>query len=402
MTYNSIASAPATITVVPSALGLDTYYGSGTGLGVATDLSYNVFNYNNSAKPGQSIVLWGSGLGADTADSDTTVTGTPHAVNVPLTIYIGGIAVTPAYAGSSGYPGLNQINVTIPSTVAPGCGVSVAAVSGNVVNIVTLPVAAGGGVCVDPATGETGTQILALGGKTNYNSGALFILQSTSSGQLLSEAAGIFENYQGTQSASGYDIVSLGSCIINSSTLNATSIYTTTGLDAGTITVTGSAGTQTLTTVPSLAGFYAAQLPNGFIPSTGGSYTFNGTGGKDVGSIATSVSYTNPLVWTNSSSITAVNRANGQNITWSGGAPGSFVYMGGSSSSSTATASFTCYAPVSAGSFTVPSYILLALPAGNGTLGITNETTPVSFTASGLDYGYVFAGVTFSISPTYN
>lgn len=404
VTYNNVASAPATITVVASALGLDTYYGAGTGLGVATDLSYNVFNYNSSASPGQSIILWGSGLGADTADSDTTVTTTPHAVNVPLTVYIGGIAVTPAYAGSSGYPGLNQINVTIPSSVAPGCAVSIVGVSGSIVsNIVTLPIAAGGGVCTDPATGQTGTQILSLGSKANYNSGALLISQGIITGQPeISSAIGVFDHYQGTQSASGYNLVSIGSCIVNSSTVGATSTYTTTGLDAGTITVTGPAGSQTLSPIPSLAGFYEAQLPSGFIPTTGGSYTFNGTGGKDVGSFSVSVSYTNPLVWTNSGSITAVTRANGQNVTWSGGAPGSFVYLGGTSSSATATASFTCYAPVSAQSFTIPSYILLALPAGSGTLGITNETTPVSFPASGLDYGYAAGIVTFSISPTYN
>jgi len=401
VTYNNVASVPGKITVVTSALGLDTYYGTGSGLGVATNPTTGaLYNYNNSIPPGTTVVLWGSGLGS-TGDSDSTNTSTPHAASNPPTFYIGGIATTALYAGRSVYPGVDQINITIPSAVSPGCAVSVVAVSGIYIsNVVTLPV--GSGVCSDSATGVTGTQLLTLGGKTNYNSGALFISQSTSSNQTFSGADGIFENYQGSQSASGYGIVSLGSCIINSSDLNALPVFTSTGLDAGTITVTGPAGTQTMNTIPTFAGEYAAQLPSGFIPANGGTFTFKGTGGANVGAFTTSVSYTNPLVWTNSSSITTVNRAGGQNITWTGGAPGSYVYIGGTSSSSTATASFTCYAPVSGGSFTVPSYILLALPAGMGTLGVTNNTTPVSFSASGLDYGVAFGGISFSITPTYN
>lgn len=399
--YNG-GSASASITVVTTALGLDTYYGTGTGLGAATDLNYNVFNYTNSAKPGQNIVLWGSGLGADTADSDTTVTTSPHAVSVPLTIYVGGIAVTPSYAGSSGYPGLNQINITIPSNVAPGCGVSVVAVSGNIAsNTVTLPIAAGGGVCSDPTTGITGTTLGNLTGKSNYNSGVLFVFQETSPTQSEGVAFGEFQNVVTTASSTVSGVTSLGSCTLSSQATGSGS-SSTTGLDAGTITVTGPTGTQTLTTFPQLPGGYEVQLPSGFIPTSGGSYTFNGSGGSQVGKFSVSVSYANPLVWTNSSTITAVNRASGQTVTWTGGASGSYVYIGGTSSSSTASASFVCYAQASAGSFTVPSYVLLAMPAGNGTLSLENITTPVSFTASGLDYGTAFAGVSVSISPNYN
>ena len=80
VTYNGTTSAAAPITVLQSALGFDTYTGSGSGLGVATDpVTGSLFFYNQSAKPGQTIVLWGSGLGANPADSDTVATATPHA-----------------------------------------------------------------------------------------------------------------------------------------------------------------------------------------------------------------------------------------------------------------------------------------------------------------------------------
>ena len=402
LTYNN-ATVSSPITVLTSALGLDTYYGTGDGLGVATDaLTGALFNYTNSIPPGTTVVLWGSGLG-NTGDSDTMNTSTPHAVANAPTFYIGGMQVTPLYAGRSVYPGVNQINLTIPSGVAPGCGVSVVAVSGNIVsNTVTLPVAVGGGVCTDAVTGANGNTITNLAGKSNYNSGSLFILQATSPGHVDSAAEAMFQNVQTATSANVSGITSIGSCTVSTGLNGGSS--TSTGLDAGTISVTGPTGTQTLQSFPQIPGGYFAQLPSGFIPASGGSYTFNGTGGSQVGSFTASVSYTNPMVWTNSGSISAVTRAAGQTVNWSGGASGSYVWIVGSSSSGTASASFVCYAPQSALTFTVPSYVLLALPpsSSTGSLGLENVTAPVSFSASGLDYGLAFAGVSSSISPSYN
>jgi uncharacterized protein (TIGR03437 family) len=420
VSYGGATSNSATITVVTSALGLDTYYGSGSGLGVATDASsYALITYTNSAKPGENLVLWGSGLGADTADSDVSYTLTPHAVNVPITVYIGGIAVTPTYAGSSGYPGLNQINVTVPSSVASGCGISVVVVSGNgaaavVSNTIALPIGANGGVCTDSVLGYNGTQLTTtttLSG--TYDFGSLGILQTTTpvvgtAGGLQTIADGIFEQVTYSASSTTGSVLSLGSCAVSVAVLTTTTtIPTIVGLDAGTVTITGPTGTQTLTneTIPTLtgpSGIYELQPPNSFFPPTGGSFTFAGTGGKNVGAFTASISYTSPLVWTNMSSIPSVTRSSGQLISWTGGAPNSYVIMSGSSSNSTASASFTCYAPASAGQFTVPSYVLLALPTStNGSLLVENAVTS-TFTASGITNGSLVAGVSFSISPAYN
>ncbi|MGH9353783.1 MAG: hypothetical protein ACRD2G_16745, partial [Terriglobia bacterium] len=165
VTYNGATSAPAPIQVVPSAVGLNYYY---TNSGVATDaVSYALLTYNNSGSPGEIITLWATGLGADPADSDTTLTGTPHSVNTPLQIYIGGLPATILYQGASTFPGVNQINVTIPDQVSTGCWVPVAAVTGTVVsNVVTLPINPGGGACVDSLSGLAGNQIAPSGGQT--------------------------------------------------------------------------------------------------------------------------------------------------------------------------------------------------------------------------------------------
>jgi len=387
-------SASAPITVVPSALGFDTLYGSGTGLAVATNNSTGaVFNYTTSAAPGQTIVLWSSGLGADTADSDTTFTSNPHAVSVPLTVYIEGIQAVVVYAGSSGYPGLNQVNVTIPAGVSPGCGVSVVAVGGsNVSNTVTIPVNPGGGVCADPVLGATGTQILNLGGKTTYNSGSVELDQATVGSTVRNIATGNFVSQQGSQAASGVGYVSLGNCVVTPQTGGA-STFTPTQLDAGTLSVTGPLGTQTL---KDNSGTYAVSLPAGFIPALGGTFTFNATGGTtpgaSVGAFSASLNFSAPLVWSNMSSITAVNRAQGQTISWTGGLSNSFVIIEGGStdSASQVSVTFICFAAASAGQITIPGYILDAMPAGTGSLEVGGETARGSFSASGLDQGNVF------------
>ncbi len=399
-------SASAPITVLQSALGFDTLYGSGTGLGVATpNGSATPYNYNNSASPGDLIVLWGSGLGGNTADSDTVFTSTPNKVNVPLTIYIGGVQANILYQGDSGYPGVNQIDVTVPLNVQPGCGVAVVANSGGIVsNTITLPVNPGGGACSDSALGVNGSQLLTLGGKATYRSGSVTLIQETSNGVTQSVAEGDFETQQGSDSASGVGFVSVGNCIVQPST-DTSSNFVPTALDAGTLTITGAAGSQTVT--ERSVGTYSLRLPVGFVPAAGGTFTFAASGGTtpgaSVGAFSATLNFNTPLVWSNMSSIAVINRGQGQNITWTGGSTGSFVIIQGSSDSGVDVGvGFTCFAPVSSGQFLIPSYVLAALPAGAGSLQVGSETAIQTFSASGLDYGDTLGLSGASINIPYN
>jgi hypothetical protein len=213
----------------------------------------------------------------------------------------------------------------------------------------------------------------------------------------------------GPEATNGGGLTSLGNCYAAQSIIGSTQVsgVTTTGLDAGTISVQGPSGTQPVPAIASDPGAYAATLPTGFVPSSGGSFVFTGSGGKDVGPFTATINYSNPIVWTNMNSISLVNRSQGVTVTWTGGAPNSYVLIsGGSSSPETPStpvfgAGFFCYAPVSAGQFTVPSYILLQMPIGTGSLALENATTSVPFSASGLTYGYGFAAFYSSISPSY-
>jgi uncharacterized protein (TIGR03437 family) len=162
VTYNAMTSAPATFQVVPSALGFATMSENGIGEMIATDANYNLISPTNSAATSQIITLWGSGLGADIAVSDTTYVGPHQITNIPLTVYVGGSPLQVVWAGRSGYPGLDQINVQLPAQSSPewdpvfigGCAAQLIAASGsnNVPsNTVTLPVGSAGGACIPPS-----------------------------------------------------------------------------------------------------------------------------------------------------------------------------------------------------------------------------------------------------------
>lgn len=89
-------------------------------------------------------------------------------------------------------------------------------------------------------------------------------------------------------------------------------------------------------------------------------------------------------------------------MTWSGGAPGSWVTIFGSSVGSGGIGGYTCILPVDAGQFTVPSYILLGLPAGSGTTEVANTTNFTSFSATGIDVGTAYGEVSIRVQSTYN
>ncbi|HTQ54887.1 MAG TPA: hypothetical protein VMI94_10525 [Bryobacteraceae bacterium] len=410
VTYKGTPSNAFPIQVVPSAMGLDTYYGTGSGLIVATSPTTGaLYNYTNSATPGETIVMWGSGLGADAADSDSVYTTTPHAVNVPLQIYFGGVAGTVLYRGSSGFPGLNQINVTIPKSVSTGCGISVVAVTGTGAaavssNFGTLAISANGGECSDEIYGSNGSLFGSLSGKATVKYGNIFVGQFTAPGtggsaETQNFASASFESVSGASFDASTSTISLGGCIVNLTASGAS--ITTTGLDAGSLSVMGPAGTYDLQSATK--GTYVALLPAGAITSAGGTFTFAGTGGADVGSFSAAVALPNPVLdWTNQSSDATINRGQGVGVTWTGGASDSYVVISGSSTATGGSVgSFVCLAPQSALQFNVPSYVTSTLPAGNGDLFVENSSVFTTFSAPNLDYGFAIGATGTTINVTY-
>lgn len=404
VTYNNVASNAAAIVVVPAALGINTFY---TNSGVATDAATGaLLTYTNSGTPGENIVLWTTGLGADPADSDTTYTTTPHAVGTPLQIYIGGIPATILYQGSAGYPGVNQINITIPASAPNGCWISLAAVAGGVLsNIATLPINSGGGACFDPVNGLSGSQIAPPGQQT-LRTGLVALSQSTSAKDVVStNTDAAFESYTGVFGP--VNSVSPGGCIVQALTTTP-GFGAITGLDPGSIGLTGPNGISvTMANQVGIKGAFFADLASGAIPQSGGTFTFTGTGGADVGSFTSTLTFTNPLLsWTNRSAAATIDRSKDFTVNWTGGNPGSYVFVTGSagiaatSTNPLVTVGITCLANADDGHFTVPSYILSAMPPGAGGVQVQNDIYG-KLLAKGIDIGTAQGEVAISAASTY-
>jgi uncharacterized protein (TIGR03437 family) len=401
--YRGATSPAFPIQVVAHAPGINTYYAN---TGVATDAgSGALLTFTNAATPGETITLWTTGLGANPAASDTTFTAGAHDVDTPVQVYLGGLAANVLYGGTAGYPGVSQINLTIPDAVPTGCWVSMAVVAGGIIsNVATLPIHAGGGACLDEATGLAGNQIAPGGGQT-IRGGTVTILKTndpTGKGdrQISYVADAAFEKYTGVYQPP-YSL-SPGGCLVKYPD-QTVPIPAITGLDPGSISLTGPGGLSVKLSVLGNKGSLYALLPANAIPDSGGTFTFTGMGGADVGPFTSTITLNPLLTWTNPSVVASVDRSQGVTVKWSGGNPGSLVYITGASGVGERQISvgFTCLARADDGQFTIPPHILLALPPGKGSIGLQNQVS-VPLPASGLDVAGAIADVEFSEDGMFN
>jgi len=269
VTYNNIASFPATIHVVASAYGMSTFNGN---TAVATDaVTGALLTQTNAGMPGEIIILWGTGLGADPLDSDTTSNGSQNPINVQVQAYFGGVQATNiAYVGGSIYPGVHVIGLTIPAGVPNGCFVPIAITVGGVTsNLPMLPIMDNGGVCSDKWSGYTGSQLSQVAGQQNVHVGLVYLVQSTTPGNAPANVALATFNQQSGVGFAGMPAPSPGGCIIGQTSFNGI-VTPTTYLDPGTLSITPPGGTAIpVPPNPSLPGFFFASLPSGTIPANG-------------------------------------------------------------------------------------------------------------------------------------
>lgn len=414
VTYNGQTSS-GTAQVVPASFGIVSVNSAGSGPGIITNSAYSVIGYNTAAHPGDTLIIWGTGLGA-ISGSDANPPPVGNVGSAPPPVYVGGTTVTPSYYGRSGCcSGEDQIVFQVPNVT--GCSVPVAVqTAGGTSNFVSLAIApAGSNTCSDP-NGLTASQLTTFGTNGAASIGGIVYqtYNDTSPGFNLlggggtevstgTREIGTFEKYQFTNLTSIAPVLNAGACTVYTFTGTspiAPGVLANMGLDAGTpITITDGNEKGQMNESSSSKGSYSAPY---LLPS--GSATFTAPGGASVGNFSVVLPIVSEsLNWTNENSIGTITRSNGVQVTWSGADPSGTVQItgysvGGSSSSSAAGAGFTCTAPGSANQFTVPSMVLEFLPASanfsssilaipTGALGISSSGTPVSFSASGLDIG---------------
>ena len=410
------ASAGSPIKIVPSVFGFGTWSGA---MAIVTDnATGSLIKTSNSAQPGETIVFWGSGVGANTKNTDVGRPTNFDNLSGITALYIGGQQVPMLYQGRSGYQGVDQIDVTLPANVPTGCAVSVAAMSGvglNTVvsNFVAIPIRAGGGVCQDPLSWISPVQIQALEQPGQYAKfGQLSIYQvatpnpAGAGAVMTGYASANFETIYGPDFA-GYQSVNLptlGSCMVtqSASATPSSPIYMT-GLRAGDISVQGPNGTRPLTATGT--GSYAANpLSGGFIPDSEATFTFTGTAGAEVGAFSAAAVVFERRPWSDAPSYGSIDRTQPLPITVLGSNSRDIIQIVGTAALAGGgfSAEFVCDA-VDTNSFTVPVAVLQAMPVGSGTLAVRSYAPPPQiFTATGLDFGFAVSYAEYRIDATYN
>ncbi len=437
VTYNGLSSAPAPAKVATSNFGIFNLAG-GWGPGIIqnyvspTELPLNTRSV--TARPGQIAVLLGTGLGPITGPDNQM----PPVGDLPIAIQVlvGGKPARKLYSGRMyGYAGVDMINFEVPLDAPSGCSVPVQVKAGNTYsNTVTMAIDTQNKPCSDPQ--NPFAALTAAGGRI----GSVFLLRLSALAALeagqppldLTADLGIavFEEVAASGGLGFNPLLSLppvGTCtgytgsidlggLLGGGTLPGASTLFARPLDAGpSIAVTGPQGNS----IPIVraesdtpTGLYLGLLGGSspleesplplFLGS--GKFRISGTGGADVGPFQGSIMIGTPVVWTNRDQITAVNRASGLNLTWSGGDASKLILIAGAATNTAtkAAAAFFCFVPSTPGQFTIPASTLGNLPEttsdpenalGLLLVGSVPAAGYPTFTANSLDLGLIFNAV---------
>jgi uncharacterized protein (TIGR03437 family) len=476
VTYNGQQSAPVPINVVASSFGTFTVNQAGSGPGVITDTSYNALTPFHTAKPGDYVLLWGTGLGP-AADPSTEQSAPPQQVNLcasgsscPVSVWVGGKSASVPYAGRASFTAEDQVVFIVPAGLG-GCYVPVAVVVGGVTsNFTTMPVDPNGADCSDTnGVGMSYISSLLNGGNGSATVGVIGLSSQlwnvnlgggdffpwdydTVSAQMGDFTIAPLELFQGFTQAP-----SVGSCTANTylgypPPVDPGLNYVT-NLDAGSaLSIAGPASStvqpvpQVITAGGSLGGYFG--VVGGIPPKDGvtnfdswpsppffwlstangdgtytvgsiasGNYTVTGLGGKDIGpftgtinvsAAAASFQWSNSDQFANQNNLPQFSRQTPLTITWTGGDPSVFmdILLIGSTTEEVSPSVITpepavqveCVVPSAAGTFTVPTYVLQALPVGYSGVSMTGAVLvgpisapeKISPPPSGLDVAYLY------------
>jgi uncharacterized protein (TIGR03437 family) len=406
VTYNGQSSAPATVHVLQRAFGLFSLNQTGNGPGAIqnvnspTDLVVN--RVTHAAQPGQTVVLYGTGLGAVSGDETQGTFAGNIAQQLGLQIFVGGQAGNLAvYAGrSSCCAGVDQINFQLIHGIE-GCYVPVVVVLNNVSNFVTMSISSKGAVCSEQNIGLSLADLQTMVGNNSARIGNITLTRvdvAGPNGQQTRADSGVatFTNQSPTQfvEAPG-SLPSAGSCTVQLLNANAPPPPTTGDpIDAGSaLNLNGPAGAQQLL-LSSDGTSYSGQFGSAFLEP--GAFTLDdGNGGSSdtaVGPFQATLNTPAPFRWVDESTTSTIARTVPPRVTWSGGDPNSLVVILGLSLDPTIgfASIFTCAERISAGSFSIPTYVLSWMPANSSPTSLlaVSDLVQSKFSAPGLDAGY--------------
>ncbi|HEY6392094.1 MAG TPA: hypothetical protein VIX89_12495 [Bryobacteraceae bacterium] len=400
VTYNGKTSPPATITVVKSQLGIFTANAQGTGPAASqhgTDSSPILLT--TAAKPGETIVLYATGLGA-IAGADNVPPGAVQ-VGSNVVVTVAGKVVTPDYAGRSpAFPGLDQINFKIPTDVTTGCYVPAAVTaSGQVSQDFVLSIAATGSVCTHPL-GLTQSSLATLDSGGTVNVGLFQVLRAFLAifGGSIEGAGGLFDNVNSNGVFQMYNRIPvafgtapypapLNGCVaVDQSNTGSGFMAPDFSLIGGkeliadplAMSVTAPGGNDNI--LRQDTGGYLSVFTQPHPILGPGALSISGSGGVDVGAFNAKITLPENLDWTNRGNFSTVPQSD-LTIVWTGGnlsgsnpvltVFGNSTVVNAKDPSKSRAKSFYCAAPASAGRAVVPAAIRQQIPSSNASDGET-------------------------------
>jgi len=266
-------------------------------------------------------------------------------------------------------------------------------VSSGTISIIALRANPSGAITSAPVFFETGPPIITTGGGGNGATGNVVAggftvaqVSVTLTGQGTTRTSesigGGFSRYTQAEWEAPFSAPTFGPCTV----LNITgpNLGPDAYLDAGTITVSGPnlpSGTTLPVSNTKIGPSYIFMAATGTTLSNGGTYTISGSGGTQVGPFTASATLPQSFAVTNWDAITAINRANGLTVNWSGtGFDTVVIAATGQTTNETVTVS--CVVAANLGTFSIPQGALAMLsPTQIATLTVT-ATTPALGTAS--------------------
>lgn len=404
LTFNSRASQPWPVPVVQTDFGIFTRNSAGYGQAAAQTVltpsgAIQTLGLSSSVRPGEPIVLYGTGLGAIAGAPDDGPPGA-HRTAVPVEIVIGGKVVAPDYAGRSpAIAGLDQINFTAPNDLNAGCYVPVGVrANRRLSNVVSVPVTRAGRACEHPfGISNAALEKIDSGGSVVLTLALMERQSSSASGG--AEGAGIgfaemvadhveafVDPNPDPDDASGTP----GTCAALNNDPNRTIpmrprvVNRPRYLDAGnSVRLSGPSYATDLPRTPGSGyGANVAGLPG--LPASvlrAGPWTYAGPGGADIGSFRITVDLPEPLRWTNRQE--RIDPRAPLRIDWAGGGTELIritLSAGSQGPEGRRFNSFVCTAKAQDGSFTIPVATLATLPpGGSGGIILSQRTTKNGF-----------------------
>ncbi|MBI1786141.1 MAG: hypothetical protein HYR60_01145 [Acidobacteria bacterium] len=365
LTYKGRMTAPLPITIVTTSVGIRTLNDNGSGPAKAWTappdtvlrpdpaILQTANTLNQSAKPGQLVIVQAAGLGPAAFDETQNLS---QELSVPADVIAGNKLAAVVYELRV-TQGSDYIVFKLPDDAPEGCYVPIAIRAGGVTsNAASISVSAAGGSCSD-ATGLAASDIDAAQKSGQISMGTI-LLNHIDFGQfgVDDEAAGVFARHDfnsllrafspgnnGAGIRPAFGTPPLGTCTVSAAApTRLNDLFDLPAdrtplqyLNAGpALNLSGPAGTAQL---PAPSYFFR---PRGITP---GDYTVdNGTGTQAVGPFKAVLNLPPMVTWTNEDDLAFPDRTQDLTVTWNGGIPDKeFALIVGLAVSKQVTAAFS-------------------------------------------------------------